>query len=428
MFFFKVKLQFKIFLVILKKLLIIGFVWPEPNSSAAGSRMMQLIDFFKSQNFKITFASSCAKTENAFNLESIGLHQVFIELNNTSFNDFISDLDPDVVLFDRFLTEEQFGWRVAQQCPDALRILDTEDLHGLRKGRELAYKSNKPFDKTYLFNDTAKREIASIYRSDLSLIISESEMDILKLDFNVNNDLLFYLPFLLDELQEDNIAKLPAFNNRQHFITIGNFLHEPNYNAVLYLKQTIWPLIKKELPQAEMHIYGAYASQKINQLNNKIDRFFIKGFTEDAHQVMKNAKVCLVPLQFGAGLKGKLIDAMQNGTPCVMSSIASEGMFGNLESNGFVEDTPEAFAKKSIQLYNDDLIWKEKQQNGFEIINNRFHKISLENKFLVKLEEAITNIKDRRLNNFTGQMLMHHTLQSTKFMSKWIEEKNKNSN
>ena len=86
-----------------KKVLIIGFVWPEPKSSAAGSRMMQLIETFKSQDYNITFASPCAKSDNAFNLESIGVLQTAIELNNSSFDTFVKDFNPDVVLFDRFL-------------------------------------------------------------------------------------------------------------------------------------------------------------------------------------------------------------------------------------------------------------------------------------------------------------------------------------
>lgn len=121
-----------------KKLLIIGFVWPEPKSSAAGSRMLQLIEVFQSENYHITFASTCGKGDKAFNLENLGIEQVTIQLNHSSFDEFIKVLDPDLVLFDRFMTEEQFGWRVAQQCPNALRILDTEDLHALRKGRQEA--------------------------------------------------------------------------------------------------------------------------------------------------------------------------------------------------------------------------------------------------------------------------------------------------
>ncbi len=408
-----------------KHLLIIGFVWPEPQSSAAGSRMMQLIETFLSQNYQITFATPCTKSDNAFNLESIGVAQKSIELNDSSFDVFVNKLNPYIVLFDRFMMEEQFGWRVAEHCPNAIRILDTEDLHCLRKGRQQAFKDGNAFDTKHLFNDTAKREIASIYRSDLSLIISEAEMKILKSQFKVDESLLVYLPFMLNEISKKSIGNISRFKDRQHFITIGNFLHEPNYNAVLYLKQTIWLLIRKQLPKAELHIYGAYASQKVNQLHNEKEGFLIKGFTEDVNVVMQQAKICLAPIRFGAGLKGKLVDAMQNGTPCIMTNMATEGMFGNLDPNGFIEDKPQEFANSAAQLYNDEALWKAKQKNGFSIINNRFRKVKHQQNFLNRIEETLNHLSEKRLQNFTGQMLLHHTQQSTKFMSKWIEEKNK---
>ena len=408
-----------------KNLLIIGFVWPEPKSSAAGIRMLQLIKVFQSQEYQITFASSCAKIENAFNLENIGVAQVDIELNNSSFDDFIKELNPSVVLFDRFMMEEQFGWRVYESCPQAIKLLDTEDLHCLRKGRESAFKDGVEFNTSYLFNDTAKREIASIYRCDLSLIISEAEMDILKNQFNVDASLLMYLPFILDKIEDEVILNLPKFKERQHFIAIGNFLHEPNYNAVLYLKQSIWPLIKQQLLEAELHIYGAYATQKVNQLHNEKDGFLIKGFAKDANEVMKHSKVCLAPLRFGAGLKGKLVDAMLNGTPCVTTTIGAEGMFGDLNANSFIVDNPETFASKAVELYSDSIIWEEKQHNGFQIINQRFNKNLNQKNFIDVLEKTKKEFQNYRLHNFIGQMLQHHTLQSTKYMSRWIEEKNR---
>ncbi|AUP81703.1 glycosyltransferase [Flavivirga eckloniae] len=387
--------------------------------------MMQLIVFFQAQNYQITFASPCAKSDNAFDLSTIGIGQISIELNNSSFDTFIKELKPDIVLFDRFMMEEQFGWRVAEQCPNALRVIDTEDLHCLRKGRQQAFKDKKAFDRSYLFNDTAKREIASIYRSDLSLMISEAEMDILKNDFGVDESLLHYLPFMLDGVLEETIEKFPSFETRQHFITIGNFLHAPNYNAVLYLKETIWPLIKKQLPKAELHIYGAYASQKVNQLHNKKEGFLIKGFTEDVNEVMQQAKVCLAPIRFGAGLKGKLVDAMLNGTPSITTSMGAEGMYGNLKANGFIEDEPKHFANKAVELYVNDHLWREKQQNGFQIIKKRFNKKAFQEALQHRIEEAMEALHNNRFNNFTGQMLQYHSMQSTKFMSKWIEEKNK---
>ena len=125
-----------------KKVLIIGLIWPEPDATAAGTRMKQLIHFFCNQNYDISFASAAKKSDLSMNLEELFISTKLIQLNHFTFDDYIKDLDPGIVVFDRFLTEEQYGWRVREVCPNALRILDTEDLHFLRKARETALKQH----------------------------------------------------------------------------------------------------------------------------------------------------------------------------------------------------------------------------------------------------------------------------------------------
>ncbi|GAA4271113.1 glycosyltransferase family 4 protein [Aquimarina gracilis] len=407
--------------------LIIGLVWPEPNSSAAGSRMLQLISTFLAKNWKITFASPAATSEHMIDLNELGISRVNIDINNSSFDHFIKQLQPDIVMFDRFMIEEQFGWRVAQHSPDSLRILNTEDLHSLRRTRQESFKTNKKHTiKDLLLSDFTKREIASIYRCDLSLIISDFEIRLLKHEFNIQEDLLHYIPFLLDSIDSEATAKWPVFEERDHFITIGNFRHEPNWNSVLYLKKTIWPLIKKELPEAELHVYGAYPPPKATQLHNVKDGFIIKGWTKDAQAVMQKARVCLAPLRFGAGIKGKLAEAMLCGTPSITTSIGIEGMLDeDSDWNGFVSDEPNHFAKAAVRLYSDKNLWQQSQQNGIEIINTRFEKNKFHTAFIEKINFVRENLEEQRAKNFIGSMLQFHTLRSTEFMSRWIEEKNK---
>jgi len=358
----------------MKTLLIIGFVWPEPTSTAAGTRMLQLIKVFKSSAYQITFACSASKTTNSFNLNSLNIQTTNIQLNDSSFDSFISELNPDLVLFDRFLTEEQFGWRVAENCSKALRILDTEDLHFLRKARQTAYKNNTTVSLEYLTNDLTKREIASIYRCDLTLIISKYEMKLLKKTFKIDASILQYLPFLIDTNALKPLKEYPSFQERANFVSIGNFKHEPNWNAVLILKNNIWPLIKQKLPNAKMLIYGAYATQKVQQLHHEKDGFLIKGWAESTEKVISNSKVCLAPLQFGAGLKGKLIDAMQFGTPSVTTNIGAEAMHKKLPWNGFICDNYEEFASKAVELYIQEKTWQDAQKNGLDILNKCFSK------------------------------------------------------
>jgi hypothetical protein len=263
--------------------LIIGSIWVEPNSSAAGSRMLQLILRFLQQHWNVTFASAAVKGEKAMDLNSIGVEEVAIELNQSTFDVFVKELDPTIVLFDRFMIEEQFGWRVAEKCPNALRILDTEDLHCLRKTRHKALKEKRVFSKNDLLKeDITKREIASILRCDLSLMISTFEMDLLQNFFKIDKKLLHHLPFLLSQIDKTQVASWKNFDERKHFTMIGNFLHAPNVDAVLLLKNTIWKQIRKQLPNAELHIYGAYPTQQILELHNKNNS--IKGIRDTIYK------------------------------------------------------------------------------------------------------------------------------------------------
>ena len=408
----------------MQQLLIIGYVWIE-KTTGAGNRMLQLLNVFKNQNYAITFATPAQKTENSLNLAELGVEEKSIELNSSSFDDFIKEQQPDVVLFDRFMMEEQFGWRVAEHCPKALRVLDTEDLHFLRKTRHQQLKKGKQFStEALLKSDEAKREIAAILRCDMSLIISTYEMQLLKDVFKVDESLLYHLPFLLNSIDEKEVKRWKSFEERKHFVFIGNFFHAPNVDAVLQLK-TIWKTIRKQLPEAELHIYGAYATQQIQQLHKPKEGFIIKGFAEDALEVVKNARVVLAPIRFGAGIKGKLTEAMECGTPSVTTSIGAEGMHENLPWNGFIEDDFEKFANKAIELYTYDILWKKSQQKGIAIINSIYDKEKLAFSFVNKIKEIQENLETHRTQNFLGSLLQHQTLQATKFMSKWIEEKNK---
>ncbi len=385
--------------------------------------MMQLIELFLSQNWQITFASPAAIGAHKIELSDYGICEANIELNNSSFDNFISELMPDMVLFDRFMMEEQFGWRVEKHCPHALRVLDTEDLHFLRLARHQAIKQNRDVTTQDLHSEQAIREVASILRCDLTLMVSSYETELLINHFKVEPSLLHCVPFMLQSIDPENISS-PGFEQRQHFISIGNFRHAPNWDAVLQLKTEIWPLIRKQLPAAELHIYGAYPPPKATQLHNPKQGFLVKGWAEDAPQVMSAARVCLAPLRFGAGIKGKLTEAMQCGTASVTTTTGAEAMHGDLPWNGTVENDCKAFAAAAVELYSHQASWQQAQQQGYAIINQHYDKTRLGSELLERLSQLESNLETHRQNNFTGAMLRHHSMKSTQYMAQWIEAKN----
>ncbi|MFK7001270.1 glycosyltransferase [Flavobacterium oreochromis] len=400
--------------------LFIGLVFPEPTSSAAGTRILQLINLYKELGYKVVFSSTAQKTENSFDLLSIDVAQYNIELNNSSFDDFLLRINPVIVVFDRFISEEQFGWRVANNCPKAIRILDSEDLHCLRYARHTAVKKDLVFHaKDLLEEPLALREIASIYRCDLTLIISEFEIEILQSIFKVDKSLFFYLPIFYS-----NKKQTITYEERKDFVFIGNFLHEPNYDAVVQLKM-IWKEIRKELPGINMNIYGAYASPKINQLNNQREGFFIRGRASSVYEVLEQSRVLLAPLRFGAGIKGKLLEAMVVNTPSVTTSIGAEGISSSQYWNGYVAENTNDFIQKSITLYNEKQVWEEFSKRGEKIIIQKFKKELYYNLFEECILDRRRHIDYYRNQNFIGRLLLQNQFATTKYMSKWIEEKNR---
>lgn len=401
------------------RVLILGYVWPEPGSSAAGKRTMDLIHQFLDQGWKVDFASSAALSDHRVPLDQFGIQEHRVTLNCDSFDELLKSLNPDIVIFDRFFTEEQFGWRVERCCPQALRIIDTIDLHSLRETRQSSPELVAPSDlrKAMFSNDKTLRELAAIFRSDLSLIISDFEMNFLKEQFTVPESLLHYESFSIDKVP----SLYKSYDERKDFVSLGNFRHPPNWDSVLWLKKEIWPLIRLQLPTAQLKVYGAYPPSKAMELHQPKEGFHVLGWAENALSVMQEARVCLAPLRFGAGLKGKLLDALLAGTPSVTTSVGAEGMQGNLPWSGFVANSVDEIADSAVRLYQQQPLWERSQEQGREILKTQFSKKSELIPRLVKLFDQKNELRE---SNFVGQMLRHHLLQSTKHLSNWIQLKN----
>lgn len=421
------------------KVLVIGYVWPEPRSSAASGHVMQILGTFLQQGWDVTFSSPAGTGEHRADLTALGIREVPIELNNSSFDTFVSELAPDIVLFDQFMMEEQFGWRVETHCPTALRLLETSDLQSLRHARHQRLKDRlKASDDNHDFNelfapalreefelmadtDLAKRELAAIYRCDLTLMISEVEIELLVEQFNMPRSLLHGCPLMVDM---PNSPPAP-FEDRAHFLSIGNFRHAPNWDAVLWMKTTLWPLIRQQLPTAQLHIYGAYTPPKATALHNAAQGFHVMNWAEDALQVMSAARVCLAPLRFGAGIKGKIVDAMICGTPNVTTPIGAEGMHGEEQWPGAIVRTAQAFADSAVQLHQDKTQWLNAQALGLELLSSRYQQHIHGPALIARLEYCRQHLTSIRRDNFTGNMLRHHHHKSTQYMAQWIEAKNK---
>ncbi len=415
-----------------KIVLFIGHLWPEPTSSAAGYRTLALLKAIVNDktahsepHWQVHFACAADKTEFCADLQQLGIISHQIKLNDASFDRFVAELQPEVVFYDRFISEEQYAPRVYENCHKAINILDTQDLHFLRRARQKAL--NESQQTINLQSEDAIREVAAILRCDLSLIISSYEMRLLVQHFKIVPELLHYCPFMLTT---DEHLYQPSYEQREHFVMIGNYLHPPNWDAVLWCYQSIWPLIQQQLPHAQIHVYGAYPSDKVRQLHQPDKGFYIKGRAQDAIKTLAQYRVNLAPLRFGAGIKGKIADGFIARIPCVTTEIGQEGMADNLPWGGLVADNvndDRQIAQYAIELYQNASLWRQCSQQGYQVIQQQFNETQHANALIKKLHELKNNLSEHRSNNFYGQILRHHIYRSQYFMSKWIEEKNKKS-
>jgi hypothetical protein len=140
---------------------------------------------------------------------------------------------------------------------------------------------------------------------------------------------------------------------------------------------------------------------------------------------MSAARICLAPLRFGAGIKGKIVDAMLTGTPNVTTPVGAEAMHGEEPWPGAVTHTAREFADQAVQLHNDKALWLQAQANAQTLLASRYQQ-SLHGPALIqRLLDCQRDLASIRRDNFTGSMLRHHHHKSTQYMAQWIEAKNR---
>jgi len=423
------------------RIVVIGYVWPEPNSSAAGQNMLSLIKAFTDNHHKVTFMTAAADSIHKEDLDNLNVTSEAIALNCSSVNARLAEIAPDVVVFDRYMSEEQFSWRVKEVCPEAIRILNTEDLHSLRQARHEAVKAHGDARQATYSTTLAQREVAAILRSDLTLIISRAEYALLTDYYRVPAQQLCYHPLPISLFSKP----LVPFEARSDIVTIGNFRHAPNWDSVLQLKQHIWPAIKKALPSANLHIYGAYPPKKATQLHNPTSGFYLDGWAQDAKQVIANAKLLIAPLRFGAGVKGKLLDAMSCGTPTLTTWIGAEGIVTlsspslpahqpnqaqlSMQLNqdqwgGAICSTTSEFVDHAKRLYEDPQEWGAASTQSIHVFNS-YQQDTQDTPLISRILSIYRTLHEHRGSLFLQALLWHQTLNASKYMSQWIEAKNR---
>jgi glycosyltransferase involved in cell wall biosynthesis len=435
-----------------RNVLFVGPVFPEPTSSAAGVRTVSLLEDFLSRGDRILFASASDQNAFAGALHAKGIETVKIGPNDPEFDRIVHEFAPDVAVFDRFMLEEQFGWRVAEAAPTCLRILDTIDLHFLRRVRGEWLKAALPSPGASsegasipesefarigtslegIETEDCLREIASIYRSDLTLILSRFEARLLRDRFRIDEALVQFLGFSYSP--PETSAWRPAAQ-RRHFVSIGNFRHLPNRDATFWLARVLWPRIRAELEAhgesgVELHLYGAYPPKEIMALDSPATGLRVFGPADDSIATLRNYRACLAPIRFGAGIKGKIADAWAAGVPVVTTPIGAEGMevSDGAPFAGVVAASESEFVKESAALYRDEVRADECRDRAGGALASLYSATANRRAFLARIDYLLSDpnaLEFHRQKNVIGRILRNESHGRTKYLSKWIEEKNK---
>jgi glycosyltransferase involved in cell wall biosynthesis len=159
--------------------------------------------------------------------------------------------------------------------------------------------------------------------------------------------------------------------NRSNLLFVGGFNHLPNEDAVLWFYENAFPEILKEIPEIKWFIVGANPTEKILSIKN--DHIIITGYVseEELEKYYQTCRLCIAPLRFGAGVKGKIVEAAYQCIPMITTPIGAEGL--SLDENAFmVCEADVTFADKTISLYRDFSKLKEFSANCLKFINNNF--------------------------------------------------------
>ena len=178
---------------------------------------------------------------------------------------------------------------------------------------------------------------------------------------------------------------------------------------------------------AEIYIYGAYLPQQIKELHKPNIGFHIIGAVKDVKAPFNKHKINLVPLRFGAGIKGKILEGFVYGCPHITTAIGKEGMDYTMNWPGKVANESLEFAQKAVSLYHDEFNWQILKSEGYKFIDQFFERSIHEIKYLDSLSKTLNNLADHRVKNFMGSLLKEQQFQASKYMSLWITEKNKNT-
>jgi glycosyltransferase involved in cell wall biosynthesis len=268
----------------------------------------------------------------------------------------------DLVVVSRHNVAEEVLPIVRSAAPGTKIAFNLADLHFLREFREAAAKTpGYSFAKA---DETRRAELAAITQSDVTFSYSEIEIAVIR-GLLPETTKLARMPWVVECRERE----LP-YSETRDVLFLGGFNHPPNIQAARFFAKSVMPLLRQELPELCFDIIGNGARVVVPDLVS--ERVRVLGYVPSLAEHLGRARVFVAPLLAGAGLKGKVIDAISHGMPCVLSPVAAEGTGLTDGVDCLIANTPEEWADRVTRLYSDEALWNQISENALKLARARY--------------------------------------------------------
>ena len=262
--------------------------------------------------------------------------------------------------------------------PSSTFILDTVDVHFVRErlsaitlgDEELRHKAEQ----------TRAMEVEMYNRVDFVWTVSDLDREAL-VNEGVPAEKVHIVP---------NIHQIPsgcptlADRKKNTLLFIGGFSHQPNVDAVFFFLEQVFPLILEEVPDAHLNIVGPDPPEKIRALAG--ENVTVTGFVPDTQPYLDSATVSIAPLRYGAGMKGKVGEALSSGLPLVTTGIGAQGMPLVPGRDCFVADQPKDFSAAVVRIFSEPQLWQSLSENGRRFMEGNFSFTAVQNNIFLFFE------------------------------------------
>ena len=345
-------------------ILVIDHYIPTFDMDSGSYRMYNILRILSELGHKVTFIGD---NPEQFEPYTGVFQQNSVEVIYAPFIISIEDyLSRNGIFFDMiFLSRSHIAMNhisaVKKYCTKAKVIFDTVDLQYLRETRRAAVEGDENILKSA--NMLKEMEFQLARQCDMTLVVSHVEKEII---FEEAPDLKVEILSNIHEM----FPPIKYFSERKDIMFLGGFNHLPNIDAVKYFSKDILPMVMKEIPDIKFYVVGSNPPKEIRQLES--DNIIVTGYVEDLTPYFENYRISVAPLRYGAGVKGKIGEAMAHGLPVVTTLIGAEGMGLVDGENVLIADTSDEFAKKIVMLYDDEEMWNGFSDNSLIAIESNY--------------------------------------------------------